>query len=211
MIEVYGSGGQPLMGMSKGGRTVAGILEWARYRLGGGATLEEVQAEVLDLDGVCLVRWPAVPSGYRIVKHIRKSDTDLTGMPEPRQTVGPLVFAGEIVADVPPPPDELTNLQFFEGLMLDLGVITPAQYDEWSLNKTLPEPFALAIAGYLADVPEPEREATEAIILGRLRQATRFPRVDPFAEIIKTALQMIPGVTMTPEAWDNFFRAAGQR
>lgn len=205
MMEVYSFDGQPLAGLSAGQRTADGILAWARYRLGRGNTFEELQTEVLALDAACLVRWPSELANNTLVKHVRPAASDLTDMPWPREVVGPLAFASEQIPRGLPLPDELTNLQFFEGLMLDLGVITPAQYGEWSLNKALPEPFALAITAYLTNVPEPEREATEAVILGRLRQATRFPRVDPFAEIIKTALQM------TPEQWDNFFRAAGQR
>lgn len=191
--------------LTDGQRSVGGLMEWAAGNLAAGVPLADVQAEALALDGVALMDWPAPAAGKVLKKHVRLADADLSAMPEPRTTLGPIVFASTEADPVPPLPDELSNVQFFEGLMLDLGVITPAQYGEWSREKTLPEPFALAISAHLTNVPEPEREATEAIILGRLRQATRFPRVDPFAEIIKMALQM------TPEQWDNFFRAAGQR
>lgn len=199
---------------TRGGQTVGHIIELAALALARGVSKEEIQQEAADRAGVALFEWPAPAAGKTLDRWWRYLDPNwteaeraaaLVGLPLQRFFVGDFAVFAFLEVDTPPPPPPvtLTDVQLFEGLLIE-GVISIDEFEAWALNDALPAAFVAAITAHVtATLPAGERQVAGLKIAKRLRADKTFPRDHPFIAI----MQDLRGLTHSQ--MDTFYSMAG--
>lgn len=196
MIKAYQikDGSLVEMGLNEvgaGGVSARGVIKKAKEL---GADYEQVRNWALRNAKIAIIDWPDAPEGKRIVEYARLSTDDLTGMPTPRLTLGPAVFAYEMVdLDPAPVPDAVSSRQFFEQLMRS-QVISPQDMITWRSGAALPNVITDGLTTYVGTLPANERAAVGALFLNTLCSDPVFYRGDEQGNFMEVFRQVL-GIT----------------
>lgn len=124
------------------------VIKKALKAIADGASWAQVRDWAVEKAKIAVVNWPEPAEGKERVEYYRLATDDLTGMPTPRLTIGPAVFAYEEVDIAPRPvPVRVSARQFIEWLALN-GKISVAQLISWHTSGALPPPIVQGLTNY---------------------------------------------------------------